>query len=554
MTTISFANIVFRFWVLTPGNVYEPSRFQITNAGNDTIARCHDLTYGDGSGGVPGELEVTFARTGRGISWKVRASTPELVKGIKVAIEPLPLGTLLVPLGHTVNLQAGEPGRAFVFPGGYYPRRHTSSTGVTPSSGPLPIWAAQFALLRAADQTLYLHGEQYPPHVKKLWIYREGDHQTLHLYDEALVYQRDTTFSTTTWYLETVEDWHDAVDEYAAWMTSAYGMRPLADRSDVQPWLEALGLVVLLHGIGSNSLVGHTFVEMAERLAWLAAHFPPQRMLVKVLGFEGRIDHTWPDNTPADQLGGASGFEHLAVTCQRLGIHLMPHLNVWGASYGNPATEALLPYRILDLEGRPVTWSVDLDGDEIDEEIFAYISPDAPEWRHMLRTKIGEIVDRGVDAIFLDQTGTYVNDLRYDHFRGLQALYAEMQTAMPDVQFVGEGPTTELSASLCPLLAGVSTSEDNDQVELYLRLFGPFIRQHSHSASLPPEPYGGVWSARLIHGWTEARFEQQHTLATHVRAIPTLNLTDRRIDLDGPRVALVLAQARAYMAGCLSSE
>ena len=165
----------------------------------------------------------------------------------------------------------------------------------------------------------------------------------------------------------------------------------------------------------------------------------------------------------------------------------MPHLNVWGASFANPATEALLPYRILDLEGRPVTWSFDHDGDEIDEEIFAYISPDAPEWRQVLQTKIAEIVARGVDTIFLDQTGTYVNDLRYDHFRGLQALYAELRAAMPAVQFVGEGPTTELSASLCPLLAGVSSSDDPDQVELYRRLFGRFILQHSHSASPPPE-------------------------------------------------------------------
>jgi hypothetical protein len=547
MTTISFENYVFRFWVLTPANVYEPSKLRISTSGKNTIASSSELTYGDGSGSVPGELKVVFSRTSRGISWSASASTPELIKGIKVAIEPLPLGTLMVPLGHSVNLQPDEPGRAFVFPGGYYPRRHTSGTGVTPASGPLPIWAAQFALLRSGDHTLYLHGEQYPPHVKKLWIYREGDHQTLHLYDEALGCQRATNFSTTVWYLETVADWQRAVDEYTAWMSSAYGLRSFAERSDVQPWLKDLGLVVLLHGIGTNNHVGYTFVEMAEQLTRLADRFPSQRMLVKVLGFEGRIDNTWPDNTPAEQLGGVSGFEHLASTCRQLGIHLMPHLNVWGASYANPTTESLLPYRILDLEGRPVTWSFDRDGDEIDEEIFAYISPDAPEFRQVMRTKVSEIVNRGVDAVFLDQTGTFVNDLRYDHFQGLQALYTELRRAMPGIQFVGEGPTTELSVSLCPLLAGVSASEDDDQVELYLRLFGRFVRQHNHSASFPPEPYHGVWSTSTIRGWTEERFARQQQLTARATGVPTLNLTDRRIDPDGPRVEMVLAQARDYI-------
>ncbi len=547
MTAISYENYEFRFWILTTDNVYEPSRFQVQIDGKSTHFCSSDLTYGDGSGSTHGELEVVFSLTHRGFSWHASASAPELIKGIKVAIEPLPLGKLMIPLGHTVNLQPGEPGRAFVFPGGYYPKRHTSGTGVTPVAGPLPIWAAQFALLRAADQTLYLHGEQYPPHVKKLWIYRTDDHQILHLYDEALGCQRDKAFTTTNWHLETVADWRSAVDEYAAWMAAAYGMRALAERSDVQPWLKELGLVVLLHGIGTNNHVGYTFDEMAEHLTRLAERFPPQHILVKILGFEGRIDNTWPDNTPDERLGGIPGFEHLTAVCKRLGIHFMPHLNVWGASYANPVTESLLPYRILDLEGRPVTWSFDRDGDEIDEEIFAYISPDAPEWRQVMQEKIAEIVHRGVDAVFLDQVGTYVNDLRYNHFRGLQALFAELRTAMPGIQFVGEGPTTELSASLCPLLAGVSGSEDDDQMELYLRLFGRFIRQHNHSASLPPEYYGGVWSASTIRGWSEERFTQQQKMAIRAQGIATLNLTDHRIDLDGPRVEAVLAQARDFM-------
>ena len=69
----------------------------------------------------------------------------------------------------------------------------------------------------------------------------------------------------------------------------------------------------------------------------------------------------------------------------------------------------LLAYRILDAEGQPVNWTYDYDQDEIAEEIFAHILPDAPEWRAILRRKVREIVERGVDAIFLGQTGTFIS-------------------------------------------------------------------------------------------------------------------------------------------------
>ena len=116
---LTFENIIFRFWVLAPGGVYSPSQFDVTTAGDVTTARCHGLTYGNGSGTVPGEVEVVFCRTPRGLSWKVRAALAEPVKGIKVALEPLPLGSIMVPVGQTVDLQPGEPGRVSVFPGGY---------------------------------------------------------------------------------------------------------------------------------------------------------------------------------------------------------------------------------------------------------------------------------------------------------------------------------------------------------------------------------------------------------------------------------------------------
>jgi hypothetical protein len=222
------------------------------------------------------------------------------------------------------------------------------------------------------------------------------------------------------------------------------------------------------------------------------------------------------------------------------------HLNVWGASHDNPEMKQWLPYQVQDQEGRPVSWSWDYDEDEIAEEVFAYVSPDAPEWRAVLRGKVREIVERyGVDTIFLDQAGTFVNDRCYDHFRGLKTLYADLRADLPAVQFTGEGATHEVSASLYPLLSGVSGGVEFVP-EMYLRLFGPYVRQHGHSISLPPEPYRGVWFVPPGAWWSKEKYEAQEARAAQVNAIPTLNLTDRRIGLDGEAIRSVLARARQY--------
>jgi hypothetical protein len=543
---ISFAGYTFSFWVLTTRNAYEPGDLTVTETDDGLIAKTDALTYGDQSGSTPGLLEVTLARGVNGISWQTRAAHAELIKGIKVAIGPLPLGRLMVPLSATVDLKAGDRGRVFVYPGaGYYPKRHVSSTWVVPGAGPMPGWAAQFALLQGEEGTLYLHAQDFPPRVKKLWIYHRGEQQEIRLYDEADACRRTTEFVAPTWYLDSVADWHDAVDDHRAWMAETYGLRPFEERPDVQPWMKEVGLVAYIAGIAHDGKICHDFAQATQRLEDLAALFPPQRTLVELACFEGRFDHSWPDNAPAEVIGGAVEEARFFETAHRLGFHVMPHLNVWGASFDNPATERWLEHRILDPEGRPITWSFDHDQDEIDEEIFAYISPDVPEWRAELRSKIREAVARGYDTIYMDQVGTFVNDLNHDHYRGLRALFDELREDLPAVQLTCEAPTSEISAALCPVQLGRPGSERDDlSIEMGRRLFGPYIRWFWLD---PPARYRGVVSDPPADWWSPEGWLASRERAEKVGALPTLNLSDHRIRLDSDLVKVVLDWARRYI-------
>ncbi len=544
---ISFGGYRLAFSLLTTLNCYEPADPVVSETTDGLVASTTTFSYGEGSGSTPGLFRVTLQRRERGISWQASAEHPEPIKGIMVTVGPLPAGPVMVPPSGEVDRWEDERGRCFVYPGGYYPLRHVSSTGVAPGSGPLPGWGAQFALLRGDGGYRYLHTHEYPPRVKKLWLYPHGDQLELMLYSEADACRRSNEYVAPTWYLDEVSDWRQAVEDYRGWMAEAFGLRPVAERPDAQPWLMDVSLVVVLHGLSHYGTICHDYATMERRLTELAALYPPQRTLVKLVGYEGRIDRRWPDNGPADALGGPAAFRQFVSTAHRLGYRVMPHLNVWGASYENPITADLLAYQVRDGEGRPVSWSYDYDHDEVAEEIMAYISPDAPEWRTLLGSKIKELVESyGIDAIFLDQVGTFVNDSRYDHFRGLQTLYRELRTAMPAVQFIGEGPNTELSTSLCPLLSGVTWAPSEAGAEMYRRLLGPYVLEHGHSASLAPEPYRGVWAAQRAGWWSPERFAEQEERAARMGAIPTLNLTDRRISLGNERVRGVLARAQAF--------
>ncbi|MCJ7551999.1 MAG: DUF6259 domain-containing protein [Anaerolineae bacterium] len=543
-TPVTFRDLTVHFWVMTTRDIFEPGDWQLAHTSDGLVARANRLTYGDHSGSVEGTIEVKFTHTGDGFTWQARAQAPGLIKGVKAAIAPLPLGKIMVPLGATVDLQEGDRGRVFSFPGGYYPRRHISGSRVEPRSGPIPIWSSPFAVLQTDDHTLCLQSREHPPRVKKLWIYRQADHQELRVYDEADAYRRSSDFTGSLWRLERVEDWRAAADDYSTWMAQAYGVTPFAERTDVVPWMKRIGLVVMMHGISHDGKILNTFEQMAERLERLAERYPPEGTLVELVAFEGRFDHSWPENAPAPELGGEAGSRRFFETARRLGFHVMPHLNVWGASFENPDHVKWLEHRILDGEGRPINWSYDFDQDEIDEEIFAYISPDVQAWRAELRRKIDEAVARGFDAIYLDQVGTFVNDLKHDHFRGLRVLYDELSVQFPGVQQTCEGPTTEGSLALCPVHLGVSINEDPEHVELYQRLYGPFIRQYWNNPSEPYRPANSAAGRDL--GWSREGFLRYIALAEQANGLPTLNLCDYHIQLDTDLVKAVFDWARRY--------
>jgi len=527
-THLSFGGYDFSFTVITTENFYTPTDFSITRTGDTLTARADRFWYGDQSGSVAASLQIEFANVPGGITWRARATHPELIKGIKTSIGALPNAEILIPLNRGFYLADGEQLK-ICFPYQTHPKHHR--------------WKAQFVAFRAAEQTWWLDNREHPFRVKRLWLTRRGEQLMLETYNEDYARSRSHEFTTPLWTLKQVPSWEDAIEEYRGWMENAYQLVPLEKRTDAPAWLREIALTVMMLGEGMTGQIGYTFAQMEERLEELAQVFPPQNTLLYIPGYDGRMDMRWPHIYPAENLGGAEGFRRFVNHAHRLGFKILLHLSVWAMDRASEFYAQFQNDLVRDDQGRPQEFETDRDGDGLPERVFAYVSPDCAAFRQLILERVRVLVEEfQIDAIHFDQTHSYRNDPHHDHYRGLQALYREMRAAFPHVLFGGES-VTEMTVPLLPLAQTRTGVIQVDDAEAFQKLFAPYTRRYGHPGILAPERARNPWT---IPAWTFEAFQHQLKMQEAAGAIPTLGLTNRHIRLDSPAAQMVLAYARRF--------
>jgi hypothetical protein len=525
---LTFGGFDFSFTVITTENFYEPADFSLTTSGDTLTAHTDRLWYGDQSGLVAASLQIEFARVPGGITWRARATHPELVKGIKISLASLPNAEILIPLNCGFHLADGEHLK-ICFPYQTHPKHHR--------------WKAQFVAFRTANQTWWLDNREHPFRVKRLWLTRHGERLTMETYNEDHARSRSHEFATPMWMLKTVPSWEDAVEEYRVWMENTYQLVPFEKRADAPAWLRDIALTVMMLGEGMTGQIGYTFAQMEERLEELARVFPPSKTLLYIPGYDGRMDMRWPQIYPAENLGGAVGFRQFVDHAHRLGFKILLHLSVWAIDRASEFYTRFQNDLVFDDQGRPQEFETDRDGDGLPERVFAYVSSDCAAFRTLLLERVRVLIEEfQIDAIHFDQTHSYRNDLYHDHYRGLQALYHEMRDAFPHVLFGGES-VTEITAPLLPLAQTRTGVIQVDDAKAFQKLLAPYTRRYGHPGILAPEPARNPWTVPV---WTFEAFQHQLKMQEAAGTIPTLCLTNRHIRLDSPAARMVLEYARRF--------
>jgi hypothetical protein len=537
---------VFQVSVLTEFGVVFPSHFDILDQHNGIKATAQEgCLFGDPrrpySGKIGFELESIDSV---GIQWRCTASMQHKIKGIKIRVDSIP-GTALVEAGgNLVEIEDGK-GYTTVFPMGWYPAARI------PQSGILPVGenSAQYMFFKGEDSLFMLSSNDYPPRFQRYWAFRDGENLSLTIYLEANVSDRKQQMSTPIWKLEPFADYEAGVNQHKKWMQRAYGLQPLGKRTDTPGWVKDISMNITFHCHANHGRVNVTFPDIESVLEKASNYFDPTHTQLHVVGWDGPWDWTWPAFQPGEELGGIEGFHQMMHTVHRLGYKIGLHMNVMGFSYRHPQFDELkhfLQYQCRDSANRPLNWEYDLDGDDQDDLIFAYISPDEPIWRNYLIDRILKFIDAyKIDIVHLDQSTTIINDYNYDHWRGVNALYRELREKLPSqVALSGEG-VSEVVAHLYSMCGMYPLNKPEIQRDLY----APYVRAFNYG--YPPEPTQESlqFDAFERGKWKSDSFFKDLHMAERAGLVPTLLVGKPDIRLDSEEASAVFAAARRFRAG-----
>ncbi len=554
----------FDFTIHTLKNVYQPVKLERSEEKGAIAFSSRDFVCGAGKIEGKGSFTVRFWQENSELCWRVKVEFFEAVKGVKTSLPPLPRGSIICSDGKVRKLSNGERFGSeypFVRGGG------TGWTAINYSSSPF-----QFLMVNYKENAHWsLRLSAVPPRVSRFAVLREGDSFKTSVYTEELATDFTPVYESPTIYFEPGAPWQKIATRVRKSLEKDFAVPSLDSRADIPEWIRQTALVVHLDGLGYFGETNHTFLQMANRVGELAGLFAPEKILLQVTGWSGRLDFDYPDYEPAESLGGKEGFAQFVDKAHDLGFKVMPSFNVQAIG-----CERFDEYRrfeadlVQDSSGVPAAFRVDWDRDGVAETVIHYVSLDCPAWRKLLLDAIDGLVrSYSIDAIYLDQTCCFWNDPRHDHYRGFCALLAQIRETFPQLLIAGEGLARDFMLRDLPLISesGYPLSEPaGSRHPIIDELCQDYILRYLHAlVALSPNGRGGCFPhdvciapvskrsdkrfQRSLTSWPWRRRGTYDTACFDRGLIPTLVIANWTDDLHSDEVRQVLSLAGRYRPG-----
>jgi len=183
-----------------------------------------------------------------------------VIKGVKVKIEPIPGTALMEPKGNPIEIQDGD-GYTTVFPGGWYMERRFPKSGLHRAGNN----GAQLLFIEGESSLLMLSSDDYPPRFQRTWVFRRGNQLDLTVYLEANISERKKRLATPKWALEPIQDYETGIQKHLRWAQSAYGLRPLKQRSDAPDWVRDIYFNITFHCHAAHGRINVTFADIEQK-------------------------------------------------------------------------------------------------------------------------------------------------------------------------------------------------------------------------------------------------------------------------------------------------
>jgi hypothetical protein len=518
--SVEFAGLRFGFLIFTRENVYglDQSRMQARQSGDTLTLEAGGLVWAGGQERAPGRLTARFRRNGQTIEWDATAEMDQPVKTVTTIVRGVPRGRISVAGGNPFDPQDHELLYGYPFGAGNLFGGNNSQGLGTPYlsvvAGEQDIWS-----LTSLDDKVRA----------KRFYFQPGERgYRVELVFEAEGWLEQRRVDVPAWRISRSTTIDAATETHYAHLERAYRLPAFAERTDSQPWLKDIGLVLQLHGAHYTGFLFNDYARMREILRWTATQIPAERVLAFFPAWDGRYYWNYPLYKADERMGGEAGFRELIREAKQLGFKTMPMFGMNTANKGHPEFSRFADAvtRRIDGDQYDLDW-VDWNNDRHQEGWVAYMNLGVDSWRQWLAGRIADVVDRyGVDAYFLDISGGWVNNTKGDMHEGTRRLVADLRRRYPNVLACGEFHYDAM-LGLFPLF------------HVYSRPGSKYCRFFSHlSMPAPGRGSSGVHEAGF------GRWNETTLMMNPGAAIPTISVVDDTFTKHRAVMAAAIARAK----------
>lgn len=506
--------------VFSTENVYTVPNGAYEKAGS--VYASDYLVWGD-TERVQGGVKLEISEIADGKSFKIDAVLDRDVRGVKLRLDGLPLGTLINLTSE--DKEVTEYGLKYNYPEGW----RSLST-------PLLVF-------RLADgRYLYIRCLDVTVNEKRFLIKRTGNSMRV-----DIVQDQDGTAISHEYDAPVIEcgiasDAQAIYERQSEYVKKTFGLDEYENCRVAPSWLKDISLVVTMHMQAFTGHVFHTYEQACRDIEKLCKLIDGKHVLVYLTGWEGRYYYKYGDYTPDARLGGAVALKSAVERMHALGCKVMA---MYGMNMANKTISAVAKIA-EESEFQSVSGakyhcgSVDWDGaHHYDFNELVQLNIASKPWSDYLFGQIKSATDEfGFDGAFLDIAACYTNDKNNKLYEGVVAFCNRLRTIKPDFLVSGEGYYDGLSRAMPLFQSGHTDGWLHYHDRASELLFTRFSREFAHLCIGDP--------SRGSSGVHELGQNTDRITPLRKGVIPTLALVEDTMDVAPGKVKEIVELAKQY--------
>ncbi|MEQ1769250.1 MAG: hypothetical protein ABL879_05365 [Devosia sp.] len=521
----SFGDWTLSLQLFTFENLYGIDAGKVSSMGKDTLEiNAAGLTWAGAQENSPGTAGLSVSSTDDGIAITARGTHQQNLRRVKVTLHGLPDGTII---GQNFDETDIGDGQILVYP--------ASAPNTKRIQTPLV-----FLKTKGGDY-IYFQSVETEMRPKTFAIYRDpmGNGTTVELIHEELGPKIGRTIETPVWRVGRTSDPDAIVKRHIAHFCKVFGVTEWHANPNIPQWLKEVGFVAYIHGQHWSGHILNDYEAIRVLLHRLAEKLDGKRILAHLAGWEGRYYWKYGDYTPDARMGGPEGFKRLCDEAHGLGIHIQTML---GGNCANRALPGFWQWGETSYMRRAdggIEWgnSPDWDTSRAHETSWqAWLNPGAPGWGNHLFDQASSLIETyGVDSIFLDTDGHWVNDPQYPVYDGFRRLHDRLKARHPNVVLTGEHWSDGMLA-----ISPFTHDELLHDMKNFVEHLAPYFRTYPYNSwGDPGRGSNGVFEG----GWSKYRATAD---ASYV--VPGVVFVDGTMDAAPAQIDAAIAQAKRFIA------